>query len=60
MEGRMHLVPRPSFNNKSWTEIDYTYGPGGVQNLRFESNGLFLRRVGGNSGSGVCRTCHQK
>ncbi|MCL4874959.1 hypothetical protein KJ039_12890 [bacterium] len=50
----------PHFNNKSWTEIDYTYGPGGVQNLRFESNGLFLRRVGGNSGSGVCRTCHQK
>lgn len=24
------------------------------------SDGLFLRRVGGNAGSGVCRTCHNK
>jgi len=23
-------------------------------------DGLFLRRVGGNVGSGVCRTCHNK
>jgi len=23
-------------------------------------DGLFLRRVGGNSNSGVCRTCHNK
>jgi formate-dependent nitrite reductase cytochrome c552 subunit len=23
-------------------------------------DGLFLRRVGGNSNSGVCRTCHAK
>ena len=25
-----------------------------------DSDGLFLRRVGGNSNSGVCRTCHNK
>ena len=24
------------------------------------SDGLFLRRVGGNTGSGICRTCHEK
>ncbi len=47
----------PHFNNKSWNEIDSTYGS---IDQEFESNGLFLRRVGGNSGSGVCRTCHNK
>lgn len=25
-----------------------------------KQDGLFLRRVGGNAGSGVCRTCHNK
>lgn len=25
-----------------------------------KTDGLFLRRVGGNAGSGVCRTCHNK
>lgn len=47
----------PHFNNKSWNEVDSTYGSG---NQEFESSGLFLRRVGGNSGSGLCRTCHNK
>lgn len=49
----------PHFNNKSWNEIDVTYSitPGGDD---MESNGLFLRRVGGNTGSGLCRTCHNK
>ncbi len=47
----------PHFNNKSYNEVDSTYGS---VNQEFESNGLFLRRVGGNSGSGVCRTCHNK
>ncbi|MFQ5735527.1 MAG: hypothetical protein ACE5GY_01520 [Thermodesulfobacteriota bacterium] len=49
----------PHFNNKSYNEVDLTYGTdtlGGESS----SNGLFLRRVGGNSGSGVCRTCHAK
>ncbi|MBE9528062.1 MAG: hypothetical protein IME99_02345, partial [Proteobacteria bacterium] len=44
----------PHFNNKSWVEVESTWG------TAFESNGLFLRRVQGNSGSGVCRTCHEK
>ncbi len=44
----------PHFNNKSADEIDATYGS------EFENGALFLRRVGGNSGSGVCRTCHNK
>ncbi len=49
----------PHFNNKSFNEIDSTYSTDiGAQ--EDESNGLFLRRVGGNSGSGVCRTCHAK
>ena len=45
----------PHFNNKSWNEVDASYGGDEA-----ESNGLFLRRVGGNSGSGLCRTCHNK
>jgi hypothetical protein len=44
----------PHFNNKSWQEVESTWGS------TLESNGLFLRRVQGNSGSGVCRTCHEK
>ena len=46
----------PHFNNKSFNEVDMTYDMGG----EMDSNGLFLRRVGGNTGSGVCRTCHNK
>jgi hypothetical protein len=49
----------PHFNNKSWNEIDFSYSTDtAVQEP--ENNGLFLRRVGGNSGSGLCRTCHNK
>ncbi len=50
----------PHFNNKSWNEIDSTYTNVAVLDTEEESNGLFLRRVGGNSGSGLCRTCHNK
>lgn len=49
----------PHFNNKSWNEVDATYSEVSLDQEP-ESNGLFLRRVGGNSGSGVCRTCHAK
>ncbi|HBG47401.1 MAG TPA: hypothetical protein DDW94_10510 [Deltaproteobacteria bacterium] len=49
----------PHFNNKSWNEIDNTYSTV-VAEQELESNGLFIRRVGGNSGSGLCRTCHNK
>jgi hypothetical protein len=50
----------PHFNNKSWNEVDVTWTGSDLPALEFESNGLFLRRVGGNTGSGVCRTCHNK
>lgn len=55
----------PHFNNKSWDEMESTWADG----LRTSwcddigedcSNGQFLRRIGGNTGSGVCRTCHDK
>ncbi|MBI5455133.1 MAG: hypothetical protein HY956_10930 [Deltaproteobacteria bacterium] len=49
----------PHFNNKSWQEIDSTYS-NVTADQEAESNGLFIRRVGGNTGSGVCRTCHEK
>jgi len=49
----------PHFNNKSWSEVDATYTDQQAEQ-ELESNGLFLRRVGGNTGSGVCRTCHNK
>jgi hypothetical protein len=49
----------PHFNNKSWNEIDPTYDAD-TELQEPENNGLFLRRVGGNSGSGLCRTCHNK
>jgi len=49
----------PHFNNKSWNEIDFTYSTDEAEQEP-ENNGLFLRRVGGNSGSGLCRTCHNK
>jgi len=44
----------PHFANKSWNEVDATYP------VESSSDGQFLRRVGGNTGSGVCRTCHAK
>lgn len=49
----------PHFNNKSFNEVDYTYSDVETEQ-ELESNGLFLRRVGGNTGSGLCRTCHNK
>lgn len=51
----------PHFNNKSWNEVDSTYDSYIViVNAEELSNGMFLRRVGGNTGSGICRTCHNK
>lgn len=51
----------PHFNNKSWSEVDATYSSEVSDlDLEEETNGLFLRRVGGNTGSGLCRTCHNK
>jgi len=60
----------PHFRNLSYDEVDSTYlyankspGPAVPQNWCSGEDcvdGFFLRRVGGNSGSGVCRTCHNK
>jgi hypothetical protein len=47
----------PHFSNASWEEVETTWTSTGDI---YEGNGLFLRRVQGNSGSGVCRTCHEK
>ncbi len=44
----------PHFNNKSWVEARKTFKDWN------DMDGLFLRRVGGNFASGVCRTCHGK
>lgn len=65
----------PHFKNLSNIDLDMTSPVGTNQVLRvtgnkasnmsdaivdLDSDGLFLRRVGGNAGSGVCRTCHNK
>ncbi len=52
----------PHFKNRS--NVDFNDAtPGGMGNSAPTDDmvdGLFLRRVGGNAGSGVCRTCHNK
>ena len=57
----------PHFSNKSWGEYygnptSLLMGGGwkGDTGAFDDSDGLFLRRVGGNTGSGLCRTCHDK
>jgi hypothetical protein len=50
----------PHFSNKSWDEVAGTWGGGNLEDGSTDMDGLFLRRVGGNSLSGVCRTCHGK
>ncbi len=54
----------PHFDNLSWDEAEPTWNDGQVDwcNSNGEqcSDGMFLRRIGGNTGSGVCRTCHNK
>ena len=44
----------PHFSNPTWDETESTWGG------ETDGDGAFLRRVGGNSISGVCRTCHDK
>jgi hypothetical protein len=53
----------PHFSNHSWDEYDGALdGEDEEWNEGddSESDGLFLRRVGGNTGSAICRTCHNK
>ncbi len=53
----------PHFKNESWDEVE-SYAVSGGNDRADDSgtgtDGLFLRRVGGNTGSGLCRTCHNK
>jgi cytochrome c553 len=48
----------PHFDNGSYPE--YTRDSTNAFTGLNASDGVFLRRVGGNMGSGVCRTCHNK
>jgi hypothetical protein len=50
-------------NPEKWfvsTYLGDRFNPSIDQHTDPDVNGLFLRRVGGNSDSGVCRTCHNK
>lgn len=48
----------PHFQNLSWDEIENVGEYAGSPEN--QTMGVFLRRIGGNTGSGVCRTCHNK
>ncbi len=58
----------PHFDNMSWDEVEAEWADDGqltggttwCDSGEDCGDGLFLRRVGGNSLSGVCRTCHAK
>jgi len=61
----------PHFRNLSWDEAEPTWTSQGAPATgdgatwcgnvgEACTDGQFLRRVGGNTGSGVCRTCHNK
>lgn len=49
----------PHYKNQTNNDPAVVAASGGVI-TSVENDGLFLRRVGGNSNSGVCRTCHNK
>jgi len=49
----------PHYKNQTNSDPAVVAASGGVI-TSVENDGLFLRRVGGNSNSGVCRTCHNK
>ena len=50
----------PHYKNQTNTDPAVVKSYGAVAINHVDSDGLFLRRVGGNSNSGVCRTCHGK
>lgn len=50
----------PHFKNMSWDETEPRTFKTWCGNSENCADGQFLRRVGGNTGSGVCRTCHNK
>lgn len=50
----------PHYKNNTNTDPGVIASYGATGNPDKDIDGLFLRRVGGNSNSGVCRTCHAK
>lgn len=61
----------PHFRNLSWDEVENSWTSYWDDNEQLQkpyiycagedcTDGNFLRRVGGNTGSGICRTCHNK
>lgn len=50
----------PHFKNLSWDEVEDSWKGGWnwCNDTEECTDGNFLRRVGGNTGSGMCRTCH--
>jgi hypothetical protein len=50
----------PHFKNSSWDEVESKAYANWCGTSELCTDGQFLRRVGGNTGSGVCRTCHDK
>ncbi|MBI5468114.1 MAG: hypothetical protein HY891_03190 [Deltaproteobacteria bacterium] len=50
----------PHFKNSSWDEVESVAYENWCGTSELCTDGQFLRRVGGNTGSGVCRTCHDK
>ncbi|MBI3397727.1 MAG: hypothetical protein HY026_00555 [Deltaproteobacteria bacterium] len=50
----------PHYKNQTNTDPDILASYGVATANDGDIDGLFLRRVGGNSNSGVCRTCHNK
>lgn len=50
----------PHFKNLTWDEAEPSWFKDYCGNQERCSDGQFLRRVGGNTGSAVCRTCHDK
>lgn len=50
----------PHFKNLTWDEIEGMAFRDYCGNVEGCTDGNFLRRVGGNSASAVCRTCHNK
>lgn len=50
----------PHFKNSSWDEVESNAYEAWCGTTELCTDGQFLRRVGGNTGSGVCRTCHDK
>ncbi len=50
----------PHYKNQTNPDPDFVASYGATSHTAASVDGLFLKRVGGNSDSGLCRTCHAK